>query len=46
MDCLLQRVQNKAGMSRAGHAPADDPTRIGVDDEGDIDETRPTSRRR
>ena len=38
---LLQRVQHKAGVSRAGDTPADDASRKGVDNEGDIDKTRP-----
>src|SRR6476646_11405982 len=38
---LLQRVQHKAGVSRAGDAPADNAPRKGVDNEGDIDETGP-----
>jgi len=38
---LLQRVQHKAGVRRAGGTPADDTPRKDVDDEGDIDETGP-----
>ena len=38
---LLQRVQHKAGVSRAGDTPADDTPRKDVDDKGDIDETGP-----
>ena len=38
---LLQRVQHKAGVRRAGDTPADDAPRKDVDDEGDIDETGP-----
>ena len=38
---LLQRVQHKAGVSRAGDTPADDAPCKGVDDEGDIDRTDP-----
>src|SRR3954452_7095411 len=38
---LLQRVQHKAGVSRAGDTPADNAPREDVDDEGDIDKTGP-----
>jgi len=38
---LLQRIQHKAGVSRAGDTPADDTPREDVDDKGDIDETGP-----
>jgi hypothetical protein len=34
---LLQRVQHKAGVSRARDTPADDAPGKGVDDKGDID---------
>ena len=30
---LFQRIQNEACLRRPRHAPADDPPRIGVDDE-------------
>ena len=46
MDGLLQRVEHEAGVRRPRHAPADDATGVGVDDERDVDEARPTSRRR
>jgi hypothetical protein len=38
---LLQRVQHKAGVRRAGDTPADDAPCEGIDDESDIDETSP-----
>ena len=41
VQCLFQRVEHEAGMRRPAHPPADDPSRIGVDDKGDIDEARP-----
>lgn len=41
MESLFQSVQNEAGMRRPAHPPADDPSRIGVDDKGDIDGARP-----
>ncbi|ESX22539.1 hypothetical protein X765_30620 [Mesorhizobium sp. LSHC440B00] len=37
MESLFQSVQNEAGMRRPAHPPADDPSRIGVDDKGDIE---------
>jgi hypothetical protein len=43
---LLERVEHEAGMRRARGAPADDPSCECVDDEGDIDEAGPKSRRR
>src|SRR5690625_4857876 len=41
MQRLLQCIENKAGMCRAAHPPANDPAGIGVDDEGHIDEALP-----
>jgi hypothetical protein len=38
---LLQRVEHEAGVGGARDAPADDLPGEGVDDEGDVDETRP-----
>src|SRR5215212_7749721 len=38
---LLQRVQHKTGVSRAGDTPADDAPCEDVNDEGDIDKTGP-----
>src|SRR4051794_32270272 len=38
---LLQRVQHKAGVRRAGGTPADNTPREDVDDKGDIDKTGP-----
>jgi hypothetical protein len=43
---LTERVEHEAGMRRARGAPADDPSCECVDDEGDIDEAGPKSRRR
>lgn len=36
-----QRVQHEAGVGRSAHPPADDAPRVGVDDEGHVDEARP-----
>ena len=41
MERLLQGVENEVGVRRPACSPADDPARIGVDDEGDIDEAGP-----
>ena len=41
MQRLFQRIEHKARMRGARHPPADDATRIGVDDEGDVDKPRP-----
>jgi len=41
MKRLLQGIEDKAGMRRTACSPANDPPRIGVDDEGDVDEPRP-----
>jgi hypothetical protein len=38
---LLQRIEHEARMCRARRAPADDAPRIGIDDEGDVDEAGP-----
>lgn len=38
MHRLLQGIENEAGMRRGADAPADDAARIGINDEGDIDE--------
>jgi hypothetical protein len=39
---LLERVEHEARMRRARGAPADDPSRECVDDEGDVDEAGPS----
>jgi len=39
---LLERVEHEARMHRARGAPADDPSRECVDDEGDVDEAGPS----
>src|SRR4051794_22016396 len=41
---LLQRIQHKAGVSRAGDTPADDTPREDVDDKGDIELPRVSRR--
>jgi hypothetical protein len=41
MERLFESVQDKVGMRRSAGPPADDPPRVGVDDEGDIDEAGP-----
>jgi hypothetical protein len=41
MERLLQCVENEARCGRQAGAPADDPSGIDVDDEGDINETAP-----
>src|SRR3954447_20503556 len=38
---LLQRIQHKAGVRRAGDTPADDTPRKDVDNKGDVDKTGP-----
>ena len=38
---LLERVERQVGTQRVRHPPAHDTSRVGVDDEGDIDEPRP-----
>src|SRR3954453_20132264 len=40
---LFQGIQDKAGLGRARHPPADDPPGEGIDDKGDIDEPLPAS---
>jgi hypothetical protein len=35
---LFQRIQHEARLRRSRDAPTDDPSRIGIDDEGDVDE--------
>jgi hypothetical protein len=42
MKCLLQHIEYKAGVRRPADASADDPTRIGIDTEGDIEEASPS----
>src|SRR5579863_8987886 len=42
MERLFEGVQNEVRMRRPAGSPADDPPRIGVDDEGDIDEAGPS----
>ncbi len=46
MERLFESVQDKVGMSRSAGPPADDPPRVGVDDEGDIDGSQSRSRHR
>src|SRR5271155_3273773 len=41
MERLLESVQDEARMRCPAGSPADDPPRVGVDDEGDIDEAGP-----
>jgi hypothetical protein len=41
VESLFQSVQDEARMGRPAYPPSDDPSRIGVDDKGDIDEARP-----
>ena len=41
MERLLQGVENEVGVRRPAGSPADDPSSVGVDDEGDIDEAGP-----
>ncbi|ESZ67976.1 hypothetical protein X726_32530 [Mesorhizobium sp. L103C105A0] len=41
IESLFQGIENEGCMRRPAHPPADDPTGIGVDDKGDIDEARP-----
>ena len=41
MKRLLERFEHEAGMRCPADPPADDPTRKGVGDEGDTDETGP-----
>ena len=41
MQSLLQGVEHEARMRRSRHAPANDAPRVGIDDEGDVDEARP-----
>jgi hypothetical protein len=41
LESLFQSVQYEARMGRPAYPPSDDPSRIGVDDKGDIDEARP-----
>jgi len=41
LEGLLEGVEHERGMCRAGDLPADDATRVGVDDEGDVDEALP-----
>ena len=41
MERLFESVQDKVGISCSAGPPADDPPRVGVDDEGDIDEASP-----
>ena len=41
MERLFEGVQDEVGVRRPAGSPADDPPRVGVDDEGDIDEAGP-----
>ena len=38
---LLQRIERQVGTQRIRYSPADDATRIGIDDEGDVDKAAP-----
>jgi hypothetical protein len=38
MKRLLQRIEHEAGMSRPTGSPANNPTGVGIDDEGHVDE--------
>ena len=40
-DGLFDGVEDHRGGHRGRHPPAQDPPRVGVDDEGDIGEPRP-----
>lgn len=37
---LFERIQDEAGVRRPAGAPAYDPSGVGIDDEGDVDEPR------
>jgi hypothetical protein len=37
VECLFERIEDKAGMRRPVGTPANNPPGIGVDDEGDVD---------
>ena len=39
---LFQGIEDEAGVGRPAGPPADDPPSIGIDDEGDVDEPRPS----
>jgi len=41
MQSLLQRIKHEPRMRRAADAPADNPARKGIDDEGDINKDNP-----
>ena len=41
MDGLFQGIENEAGVRRPADPPADDAARIGINDEGHIDEPCP-----
>jgi hypothetical protein len=34
--CLLQSIEHKAGIRRPAHPPADDPSGIGINEEGHV----------
>jgi hypothetical protein len=38
---LLQGIKHKARVGRGAYSPADDPPRVSVDDEGNVDEPLP-----
>jgi len=42
MDGLFQRVQYEAGFHGGRDLPADDPPRIGINDEGNVDKALPS----
>ncbi len=41
MEGLLERVEHEAGMSCPADPPAHDPSRVGIDHEGDVNEAGP-----
>ena len=41
MKRLLPGIKNEAGMSRPAGRPTYDSPHVGIDDEGEVDETRP-----
>jgi hypothetical protein len=41
MQRLLQRIEHEACMRCTRCPPADDPSRVSIDDEGDVDEAGP-----
>ena len=45
MQGLFEGIKNKTCMRRPADAPADNASGIGIDDEGDINEAAPCSKR-